>query len=73
MLMSLTINQINQLHDSGLMPDLAYYQLNGKDVFQNYQSIRNQIYQKRKEETINKFYGYDDSYEVKIKSEVNLK
>lgn len=34
--MNLTKEQIEYLHDSGKMPDFAYYQLNGKTAQVNY-------------------------------------
>lgn len=40
--MSLTKEQIEYLHDSGLMPDMYYYQINGKSFQENYISIHRQ-------------------------------
>ena len=46
--MSLTKEQIEYLHDSGLMPDMYYYQINGKSFQENYISIHRQRQQEYK-------------------------
>ena len=46
--MSLTKEQIEYLHDRGLMPDMYYYQINGKSFQENYISIHRQRQQQYK-------------------------
>ena len=37
--MAYTLEQIEYLHDTGKMPDWIYYQMNGKTLEENYNSI----------------------------------
>ena len=46
--MSLTKEQIEYLHNAGLMPDMYYYQINGKSFQENYISIHRQRQQEYK-------------------------
>ena len=46
--MSLSIKEIEELHNRGLMPDWYYYQVNGKDINENYREIQ----RKRQEEQL---------------------
>lgn len=52
--MAYTKEQIEYLHDSGKMPDWAYYQQNGATAQENYnrqiQAFRNRLRDKQKEE-----------------------
>lgn len=52
--MAYTKEQIEYLHDSGKMPDLAYYQQNGATAQENYnrqiQAFRNRLRDKQQEE-----------------------
>lgn len=52
--MAYTKEQIEYLHDSGKMPDWAYYQQNGATAQQNYnrqiQAFRNRLRDKQQEE-----------------------
>lgn len=38
--MAYTLEQIEYLHDTGKMPDWIYYQMNGKSLQENYDTIR---------------------------------
>lgn len=38
--MAYTLEQIEYLHDRGLMPDWVYYQQNGKSAQENYNAQR---------------------------------
>lgn len=46
--MSLTKEQIEYLHNAGLMPDMYYYQTNGKSFQENYIAIHRQKQQEYK-------------------------
>lgn len=74
--MAYTLEQIENLHDTGKMPDWIYYQQNGKSLSENYFRIKNEMHRKWREKLLMQRAekeDLDEPFEVSIKSEVKVK
>lgn len=69
--------QVELYHNLGLMPDWAYYQLNGKSANENYRDIVNKRNQAFKNELLKSWYkepiSDPEDYKLHITSEIKFK
>ncbi len=78
--MAFTLEQIESLHNAGLMSDWAYYQQNGKSLQENYIEIERKLHEKLRMEAeiqrrVNAALAQQESeeYTVNIKTNVRVK
>lgn len=73
--MAFTIEQIEQLHNSGRMPDRYYYQQNGKTAVENINEQRQKIYDKMYQRELEKIQEEPniDYKNISLTTEVKIK